>query len=160
MYIPEGRVDYFFAIHDFSISDSKLKAMEDMHGDPWDMSLPQALFLIFLSFVFFGSIALGTNMLVAYLDARYNPPQYYYGDNLRTVPNLRSFRDQSEPLPRYEREDPTARPLLAFEGNTPPPAYGTVFHIPAPYEDDESDEDFSAGSSPVAPDSSYIAYMV
>ncbi|KAF4774276.1 hypothetical protein HER10_EVM0011092 [Colletotrichum scovillei] len=148
MYIPEGRVDYFFAIHDVSISDSKLKAMEDMHGDPWDI------------FVFFGSIALGTNMLVAYLDARYNPPQYYYGDNLRTVPNLRSFRDQSEPLPRYEREDPTARPLLAFEGNTPPPAYGTVFHIPAPYEDEEGDEDDSAGSSRVAPDSSYIAYMV
>ncbi|EXF85908.1 hypothetical protein COL5a_010550 [Colletotrichum fioriniae] len=160
MYIPDRRIDYFFAIHDFSISDSKLKAMEDLHGSPWDMPLPQALFLIFLSFIFFGGIALGTNTLVAYLDARYSPPQYYYGDNLRTVPNLRGFRDQSEPLPRYEREDPTARPLLAFEGNTPPPAYGTVFHIPAPYEDDENDEDYSAGSSPVAPDSSDTTLMV
>ncbi|KAK1723690.1 hypothetical protein CaCOL14_007163 [Colletotrichum acutatum] len=153
MYIPEGRVDYFSAIRDLGISDSKLKAMEDI-------PFPQALFLIFLSFIFFGSIALGTNTLVAYLDDRYNPPQYYYGDNLRTVPLLRSFRDQSEPLPRYEREDPTARPLLAFEGNTPPPAYGTVFHIPAPYEDDEGDEDYAAGSSSVAPDSSYTVYMV
>ncbi|KAK1624452.1 hypothetical protein BDP81DRAFT_453633 [Colletotrichum phormii] len=160
MYTPKKSIKHFLAIHDVSISDAKRKAMEHgIKGTP-QMSLPAALVMILLSFIFFMLLAFGASLLVYSLEGRYNPPappQYYYGDNRRRLPELLDFADQTEPLPRYEREDSTERPLLDFEGSTPPPAYGTVFHIPAPCDDEEN---HPAESSPDGPDRSDASHMV
>ncbi|KAK1659121.1 hypothetical protein BDP55DRAFT_772906 [Colletotrichum godetiae] len=151
MYIPKKSINHFLAIHDIGISDAKRKALEDGIKGNLQMSLPAALVMILLCFIFFMLLAFGASLLVHYLEGRYNPPappQYYYGDNRRRLPELLDSADQTDSLPRYEREEPTERPLLDFEGSTPPPAYGTVFHIPAPCNDDE-DHPADSSSEPL-----------
>ncbi|KXH68316.1 hypothetical protein CSAL01_01780 [Colletotrichum salicis] len=160
MYIPKKPIKHFLAIHDVGISDAKRKAMDHgIKGTP-QTSLPAALVMILLCFIFFMLLAFGASLLVHYLEGQYNPPappQYYYGDNRIRLPELLESADQTEPLPRYEREEPTERPLFDFEGSTPPPAYGTVFHIPAPCDDEDN---HPAKSSPDGPDRVDASHMV